>query len=212
MATAAGAQNDNPRQHRAPQHREGQPGQRPGRMQRMTPEQMARMSTDRMSKELGLSEKQVKKAYNVNLNYFTGIHNLMTAGMGGGMRGQGMAAPEGFGEENGMGGGFGGDREGVGMQGQRGPGRGMMPRLSQADIEKLNAEREKKLSKILSAEQMNNWRKSEAEQRRRSLERMKQMQERGRGEGRELRPGRPERPDGAPHRNHVQPAPQRQAE
>ena len=45
-----------------------QQGQR-GPRQRMNPEQMAKMQTERFAKSLDLSEEQQKKLYDYNLNY-----------------------------------------------------------------------------------------------------------------------------------------------
>ena len=50
-----------------PQQQQGQPGQR-GPRQRMNPEQMAKMQTERFAKSLDLSEEQQKKLYDYNLN------------------------------------------------------------------------------------------------------------------------------------------------
>ena len=156
---------------------------RNGRPQRMTPEQQARMATDRMTKELGLNETQVKKVYKINHTYYTDMRNLImgSAGAGmGGMRGQGMGPGGNFGGHGGDMGGFGDGAPG--MQGQRGPGRGMMPRISQEDMDKLNATRDKKFSKVLTSDQMSRWRKSEAERRQKQLDRMKQMRENRQGQ------------------------------
>ena len=120
-------------------------------------ENQAQMKADRMKQELQLTDKQYKKVLKVYQKEEKAMHPESEGGMQGGPGGM----PGGMGGmQGGMGGPGGGQMGGPGMGqgGQRpqGPPPGMQ-QLSEEEMEKILAKKEKKLRKILSSEQFNAW-------------------------------------------------------
>ena len=103
----------------------------------------AQMKADRMKEELNLTDKQYKKVLKVFKAEQSAMHpsNESMGGPGGGMGGPGMG------------------------QGGRpqGPPPGMT-QLSDEEMEKIISKKEKKLRKILSAEQFDQWAKNHPEE------------------------------------------------
>jgi hypothetical protein len=139
-----------------------------------SPEKIARHQAKAMQKAVDLSEKQYDKIYSLYLKEENTRRKQMMNNQGGGqgMRpqgGPGMGGPGGGGP-GGPGGGMGGPGGGPGMGGgqmgggpQGGPGGqmgGARPRMNPSDaqaMEKQRQKREKKIKKILSAEQYEKW-------------------------------------------------------
>jgi len=146
-----------------------QNGERPARPEMKSPEEIAKMKSDMMKRELSLTDKQYKKVYklikkdqqyrqNQAENQFGGGMPPQFGGMGGpggGMGGPGM----GGGMMGGPGGGMGGPgMGGPGMGGQRPEGfPGIRPKENLVSDEYLEKQ-EKKLKKILTEEQYSLWR------------------------------------------------------
>ena len=182
------AQGNRPDPSRMP---EGGPGEFNDRQapKKMTAEQIAHQMTDRMDHLLTLTDKQYQKIYKLNLKEVKemeadSVFMSRRGGFGGPMG-------PGFGPRPGM---------GPGGPGMRPPGmeRSEGGRLSDEQMEQLRAEREKarikkdkRLRKILTDEQYGIWVKSEQER----LIRMREMRQRGPGQGGHHRHGMP---DGGP--------------
>ena len=154
----------------------GGPQQRPDQGQASNPPKMenpAQMKAEMMKAELGLTDKQYKKVLNVFKQEQNSLHpsnNGMPGGGPGGMGGPG-GGPGGMpGGMGGPGGGMGGP--GGGMPGGPGMGQGEMPqglppgmsRLSDEEMEKILAKKEKQLRKILTPEQFDKWAKDHPEE------------------------------------------------
>ena len=143
-----------------PQSREGQ--QPPRHRQTVSrPQQKA----DLMKRELSLSDKQYKKVLKVFKQEESSMHPDNGGGMpsGPGMGGPGGGMPGGPGM-GGPGGGMGGPGMGA-PDGQRpqGPPPGMQ-QLSDDEIDRIIAKKEKQLRKILSPEQFDTWAKAHPEE------------------------------------------------
>ena len=149
----------------------------------MTPERMATDKTDHLTRELGLNAKQTKKVYKIYLKQAqTLLGNMESRSFEGGGRPPmgGPGRPGGMRPGGAMG--PGGGRPGMQVERPEGAPR-MMPGGPAEESEKeLNA-RNKKMKKILSAEQYEKWRKLES-----------QMEER-RMRGMNALPGRGQRPE-----------------
>ncbi len=148
-------------------------GERPERGEIPSPEKEARKLTNRMKKELGLTDKQYDKIYKLNLKEHKKIFETRFGGnaqgsgqrppMGGGMGPRGGVPGDGPGMGGpGMGGGRPqmGGRPGIGG----GPGGAMRPegapRMGGDDMEALKKaaeKKEKKIKKILTGEQYAKW-------------------------------------------------------
>ena len=130
------------------------------------PARSALQKADLMKRELSLTDKQYKKVLKVFKQEEKALHPDNSNGMGGpgggpGMGGSGMGGPGG-------GPGMGGPGGGPGMgapDGQRpqGPPPGMQ-QLSDDELDKIIAKKEKQLRKILTPEQFNKWAKSHPEE------------------------------------------------
>ena len=121
-----------------------------------SPEKAARKMTDRMKEELQLTDKQYDKLYKLNLKEQQEHFATMTE-RGNGQRplmgsrpGRGGARPP---MDGGMGPGMGGGRPPMGAPGER-------PVMEKDNVEKMQkaaAKKEKKIKKILTAEQYAKW-------------------------------------------------------
>lgn len=142
-----------------------------------SPEKAARRATERMRKELQLTDKQYEKIYKLNLKEekkrFSAMSEMQTPeGMDGGQRpemgggrppmegGMDFGGPGGMGP--GMGGGMGGRRPQMG--GAPGGRRPMMTQESAEDLQKAAAAKEKKIKKILTEEQFTKWQKMQQQE------------------------------------------------
>lgn len=130
----------------------------------LSPEKAAQRMTDRMQKELQLTDKQYKKVYKLNLKEQKKIFSARQEGAG--MRPPMGARPDMNGErppmpmgEGGMMPGMGGGRPPMG-----GPGAPRMGKDVAEEMQKAAASKEKKLKKILTEEQFAKWQKMRDEQ------------------------------------------------
>lgn len=116
------------------------------------PERSAKQLTDKMQKELGLTDKQYKKIYKLNLKEQEKMVELFSKRPEGnfpprnGERPQGPRPP------------MGGPQGGPGKPGERPGMKGPRPE-GNSELEELRAKNEKKLKKILTAEQYAKWQK-----------------------------------------------------
>jgi len=136
-----------------------------------SPERNARMETNKMNKQVGLTDEQYQKVYELNLKEQKKLFANANPGKGGFPQGNGMMG----GGRPPMGGGpgMGGDPRmggGPGMGGgmQMMGGRPDMDNFANrpkapVDMQKLMARKEKKLKKILNAEQYTKWQKAQDE-------------------------------------------------
>lgn len=123
----------------------------------LSPEKAAQRMTDRMQKELQLTDKQYKKVYKLNLKEQKKIFSARQEGAGmrppmgarPGMNGERPPMPMG---EGGMMPGMGGGRPPMG-----GPGAPRMGKDVAEEMQKAAASKEKKLKKILTDEQFAKW-------------------------------------------------------
>ena len=157
--------------------------------EKMTPERMAADKTDRLTRELGLNAKQTKKVYKIYLKQArTLLGDMESRSFEGGGRPPmgGPGGPGGFGGPGrpggpgGPGGGMGpgGVRPGLPGEPPEGAPR-MMPGGPAEESEKeLNA-RNKKMKKILSAEQYEKWRKIESQMEERRMREMNALPGKG---------------------------------
>lgn len=123
--------------------------------QQVKPETTAQIKTDKMKAELGLSDKQYKKLYKINLKEAQELQAMQPRGPRGERPANGMR-PEGPRGERGM----------IGAEGPaRPPREGMGPgafgqeRLSPEQLKKNAEKREKKVKKILGEEKFAQWQK-----------------------------------------------------
>ncbi|MBQ8224895.1 MAG: DUF4890 domain-containing protein [Bacteroides sp.] len=127
-----------------------------------SPEKNARRETERMKKELGLTEKQYNKVYKLLLKLerkrflaLTGGNSNMSFPAMGEAPGEGGGGRPPMGGGGGMGPGMGGGRP---PMGGGGPGRRpMMNQNSAESLQKAEASTDKKIKKILSEEQFAKW-------------------------------------------------------
>ena len=138
----------------------GAPGA-PGAPGQMAPN--AKMKAERMKQELSLTDKQYKKVLKVFEQEEDAMHpddggQMPGGGPGMGQGGPGQGGPGMGGPGMGQGGPGAPGQGGPGMGGQRpqGPPQGMQ-QLSDDEIDKIIAKKEKKLRKILTLEQFNAW-------------------------------------------------------
>lgn len=144
-----------------------------GRPQVMSSKERATREADRLKKELNLTDKQYKKVYKAYLNQNKEFENLRSQNGNNGQRPQGMGPggggqrPQGMGGQRpqGMGGqrpqGMGGQRpDGMGPQGGQRP-QGMGPQSDQ--MKQIREKTDKKLKKILTAEQYDRYESLQAE-------------------------------------------------
>lgn len=168
----------------------GQAQQRPaGRIPAMTPERMAAGRTEYLTRELKLDDRQAKKVYKI---YLKQAEKLL-----GGMESRSFGEMGGRPPMGGPGGGMGPGRDtgpvpgGPGMREGRpsGPGPQGMAVPPAEESEKELAARDRKMKKILSADQYAEWRRLESRMEER---RMRGMNVRP-GEGMPEPPTRPEK-------------------
>ena len=116
------------------------------------PERSAKQLTDKMQEELGLTDKQYKKIYKLNLKEQKKMVELLSERPEGnfppkdGERPQGHRPP------------MGSPQGGPGKPGERPDMKGPRPE-GNSELEELRAKNEKKLKKILTAEQYAKWQK-----------------------------------------------------
>lgn len=129
-----------------------------------SPEKAAQRITDRMKKELQLTDKQYKKVYKLNLKEQKKIFAARQEGAE--MRQPMGERPDRNGERPPMPMGEGGMRPGMGggRPPMGGPGMARMDKDSAEELQKAAASKEKKLKKILTEEQFAKWQKMRDEQ------------------------------------------------
>lgn len=116
------------------------------------PERSAKQLTDKMQEELGLTDKQYKKIYNLNLKELKKIIELLKE------RPQRNFPPEEGGRPQGPRPPMGGPQGEFGRPGKHPDMKGPHPAGNQ-ELEKLREKNEKKLKKILTEEQYAKWKK-----------------------------------------------------